>query len=196
MKHLTSALFCVAFLLSACGPNETSVETTTVSEQDLSTAEAKRRYFNQRLYHVWALNEYYTQNPDGSKVYPLGLNARGKLILTKTGYFALTFSNPDRPLCAGVSQPSCTAAEVYPTLWRGHLNFAGQLDIVNTVRRDDGRLEGDLNLQTEEALFPNIKDTLQVRHFIMEPDTKHMRLEQPSIVNPGAIAFLFLERLD
>lgn len=193
-----------SLVVGACGgtgeaePSSEVSDKLTVGDESepLTWGPIVNHLWNKKLYHVWALYDYYTQAADGTKTYPLGPNARGKLILTETGYFALTFTNPDRPNCVAAAQPQCTAAEVYPTLWRGHLNFAGQLEIANTKRNPNGTFEGDLNLHTEEALFPNIKDTLQVRHFIMETDRVHMHLEQPSIVNPGSVAFLWLQRLD
>jgi hypothetical protein len=145
-----------------------------------------------RIAGLWSLTTYYVQNPDGTQVFPFGPTPSGQILINENGVFATSFQNPARVNCVAPLQANCTAAEVYPALWRGYIT--GNANLQPIIGDRHHWQTGRLFLKYTQSLMPNQVGTITFRDYIIDGNT--MTLSLPSSIVPGSAAVVILNKVN
>lgn len=136
---------------------------------------------------AWKLILFEIQKENGEVIYPFGINARGSIIYTDSGYFSAQVMRPDRPRFTSGDQMKGTADEI-KTNYEGCVSYYGpyEFDPENNI----------IIHHVEGSLFPNWEGYEQKRFF--ELSGNRLKLTTPSILWGGEeiIAMLIWERIE
>jgi Lipocalin-like domain len=156
-----------------------------VTAQDQST----------RFIGVWKVRQggFYAPNADGTRTYPFGEHAVGRVILTASGYAANQFQAVGRQACAtGTSPVNCTSDEATAAFKSG---VAYQYRY--TVEPDPGNpLKGKIIWLVDLVMYPNWQGQRLVREYEMNPDGRSWTLIAPFPRDPSRAVKVELERVD
>jgi hypothetical protein len=135
---------------------------------------------------AWRLISYSAVASSGETFYPMGRNARGRIIYDAGGRMAVQLANPDRAAFAAGDSRAATDAEVRAA-FDSYLAYFGAY----TVHADQGFVVHHL----EMSLLPNWTGGDQVRYFDLHGD--RLTLNTPPILLGGVerVSTLVWERL-
>ena len=135
---------------------------------------------------------FYVENPDGSRSFPFGEDAVGRVILTSTGYAANQFQRTGRSQCLmGTSPIDCTTGEAVAAF-----KTAVAYQYRYTVEPDaDDQFRGKIIWQVDYVMYPNWQDQVLPRRYEMDRDGKSWVLMAPLPMNPKLTVKVHLQRL-
>jgi hypothetical protein len=135
---------------------------------------------------AWRLVSYSASGTGGETVYPMGPNARGRLIYEGGGRMAVQIGDPDRSAFT-TADPGAAADGEVRAAFHGYLAYFGTY----TVEPDRGVVVHHL----EMCLNPNWIGVDQVRYFDLQGD--RLTLVTPPMAGGGGklVATLIWERL-
>ena len=135
---------------------------------------------------------FYAENPDGSRIFPFGENAVGRVILTSTGYAANQFQRTGRSRCAtGTSPMHCTTEEAAAAF-----KTAVAYQYRYTIEPDaDDQFRGRIIWQVDHVMYPNWQDQVLPRRYEMNRDGKSWVFIAPLPLNPKLSVKIHLQRL-
>jgi hypothetical protein len=135
---------------------------------------------------AWRLVSYSAVTSGGETIYPMGPNARGRILYEAGGRMAVQIGDPDRALFA-VSDPGAAADAEVRAAFDGYLAYFGAYTV------DAGR--GVVVHHPEMSLNPNWIGVDQVRYFDLQGD--RLTLKTPPMVSGGVVrvSTLVWERL-
>jgi hypothetical protein len=109
---------------------------------------------------TWKLKSYETRTTANEVTYPFGRDAKGYIIMTPDGYWAVSLMSANRPqfssgdVLGGTTQEKASAAE-------GYISYAGRYDIQGKK----------IVVHPEVSLFPNWVRKDQERFFEVKGNT-------------------------
>lgn len=109
-----------------------------------------------QLEGVWRLVSSEFRTASGKVIYPLGEDAMGQAIFTRSGYMSAQLMRPGRPAFASGDQAGGTEQEIRAAL-QGYAAYYGQCEIDEENRTLATRVEG--------SLFPNWVGSRQLRYY-------------------------------
>ena len=109
-----------------------------------------------QLEGVWRLVSSEFRTASGKVIYPLGEDAMGQAIFTRSGYMSAQLMRPGRPVFASGDQAGGTEQEIRAAL-QGYAAYYGQCEIDEERKTLVTRVEG--------SLFPNWVGSLQLRYY-------------------------------
>jgi hypothetical protein len=135
---------------------------------------------------TWRLVSYSAVTSGCETIYPMGPNARGRIIYEAGGRMAVQIGDPDRRAFAASDPHAATDAEVRAA-FQGYLAYFGAYTV------DAGR--GVVVHHLEASLDPNWTGVDQVRYFDLHGD--RLTLKTPPIVVGGVerVSTLVWEKL-
>ncbi len=110
----------------------------------------------QQLEGVWRLVSSEFRTNSGKVIYPLGEDAAGLAIFTRSGYMSAQLMRPGRPAFASGDQAGGTELEIHAAL-QGYAAYYGQCEVDEENKVLATRVEG--------SLFPNWVGSRQVRYY-------------------------------
>ncbi len=140
----------------------------------------------QRLAGVWRLVSSQFRTSGGDVIYPLGENATGQAIFTRSGYMSGQLMRQNRPDFASGDQASGTPEEVQAA-FQGYVAYHGhcEVDVEQQV----------LTTRVEGSLFPNWTGGLQVRFYEFTGEQLILRTPPISLGDEEITGVLTWERL-
>jgi len=109
-----------------------------------------------QLEGVWRLVSSEFRTTSGKVIYPLGEDAIGQAIFTRSGYMSAQLMRPGRPAFASGDQAGGTDQEIRAAL-QGYAAYYGQCEIDEENKTLVTRVEG--------SLFPNWVGSRQLRYY-------------------------------
>jgi hypothetical protein len=135
---------------------------------------------------------FYAENPDGSRTYPFGEDAVGRVIMTTTGYAANEFQRKGRSKCAtGTSPMQCTtdeAAAAFKTAVAYQYRYTLEPDA-------DEPFRGRILWKVDYVMYPNWQDQELPRRYEMSRDRQTWILIAPFPQNPKLAVKVHLQRV-
>lgn len=134
---------------------------------------------------------FYAENPDGTRAFPFGEDAVGRVILTKNGRAANLFQRSGRSKCAAGTSPfNCTTEEA-AAAFKSAVAYQYRYRIEPDV---DDPLRGNLVWNVDYVMYPNWQDQELPRRYEMNRDGMRWVLIAPLPQNPKLTVKVHLER--
>jgi hypothetical protein len=135
---------------------------------------------------AWRLVSYSAVTSSGETTYPMGRNARGRIIYEAGGRMAVQIADPDRTAFAAGDPRAATDAEVRAA-FDSYLSYFGAY----TVHADQGFVVHHLEI----SLLPNWTGGDQVRYFHLQGDRLTLRTPPMFVGGVELVSTLVWERL-
>ena len=134
---------------------------------------------------------FYAENPDGSRNYPFGKDAVGRVIMTADGYAANSFQRTDRGKCAsGTSPMNCTPEEA-STAFKSAAAYQYRYRLEPDA---DNPFNGRIIWTVDYVMYPNWQSQTLPRRYEMERDGSKWVFIAPFPQNPKLGVKVHLER--
>ena len=158
------------------------------------TVPYERRDVRHLLVGEWEVlpRGFYSENPDGSRFFPFGEDAVGRVILTASGYAANQFQRKERSVCStGTSPMNCTTDEA-ATAFKSAVAYQYRYTIEPEA---ENQLRGRIIWHVDFVMYPNWQDQILPRQYEMSPDGNSWVFIAPLPLNPKQAVKVHLQRI-
>src|SRR5262245_21998268 len=135
---------------------------------------------------------FYAENPDGTRNYPFGEDAVGRVIMTSTGHAANQFQRRGRSKCTtGTSPVNCTT-DVATLAFKSAVAYQYRYTLAPDA---DDPFRGGILWKMDYVMYPNWQDLELPRRYEMSRDGQTWVLIAPFPQNPKLAVKVHLTRV-